>query len=275
MKLRLDVSGELLVIAVVGFLDEGTPFARVVTPKVLKCLPQELGFACHSFGTLVAADYMAWMSTGKNASRWEAPLGGLEIGEPFPVDADDKEGVVRNALERCALFHRANRDAPVIEPAETVTPRPALENRFAHSVKREVLLHRPSLEAGFNRVFSLTGSSTGFTIDYIGHAYATCYAAIDPKSRAFVRLRAASAALWRLARARDAFGFATPDKIELTAWTPAPGLPIYSEREYAVVDDTIAELGEQARREGLDVFPVFDANNASERLISEEVAALN
>lgn len=59
LRLNLDATGESLAIAVVGQFESGKPFARAVTTKVLKCLPQELGYACHSFGTLLVADYLA------------------------------------------------------------------------------------------------------------------------------------------------------------------------------------------------------------------------
>lgn len=272
--LQNDLSGESLAIAVVGQYEEGTAFGRVVTSKVLKCLPQELGYACHSFGALVVADYLAWEKTGKGMTAWKAPLSGIGLGKPFFVDAENNENLVITALERCALFRRTDGGSLSKEAAD-VGPRPTFEARFAQSVQREVVAQMPSLGAGFNRTFSLTSSSSGFSIDYIGHTYATCYAAIDPKSKTLIRLRAASAALWRLARARDAFGFATPERIELTAWVPAPGLPIYSDREYIIVQETIDELREQAKRENLDVVPTFDVHSASERLLSEETIALN
>lgn len=270
VRLNLDVTGESIAIAVVGRFESGKPFARAVTTRILRCLPQELGYACHSFGALLVADYLS----SHVGQSWRPPLVGIEVGPPFTVEADDEEGVIVASLERCALFHPPA--APDVAAAinESI-PRPAEENRFVHAVRVEVVHRNPSLEPGFNRPFSLTGAGSGFSIDYIGHSYATCYAAINPKGRHPVRLRTASAALWRLARARDAFGFATPECIELTAWVPAPGLPIYRESEYAALDDAIGELREQARREKLQVFTAHDIQSASNRLINEEVAALN
>ena len=235
-----------------------------------------MGYACHSFGNLVVADYLAWTQAGRKAVQWTPPLGGVEIGEAFEVEADDEAGVVNNVLERCALYHRRaiHRDIATASE-EKLSPRPSFESRFANSVKREVLALRPSLQDRFNRTFSLTGSSMGFPIDYVGHLYATCYAAIDPKSKVLIRSRAASAALWRLARARDAFGFASPDRMELTAWVPAPGLPIYSDAEYAIVDDTVGELREQALKEELEVFAAYDARGACDRLMTKEVAVFS
>ncbi|SIT45300.1 conserved hypothetical protein [Paraburkholderia ribeironis] len=276
VRLVLEASGESLVIAVLGEHQGGIPFARVVTPRVLKCLPQDLGYACHSFGSLVVADYLAWREAGHEASLWKVPLGGVEVGERFEVEADNAAGVVDAVLERCALFHRRqSQHETATDDASKSAPRPSSESRFANSVKREVLARRPSLENRFNRTFSLTGSPTGFPIDYVGHSYATCYAAIDPKSKTLVRSRAASAALWRLARARDAFGFASPERMELTAWVPSPGLPIYSDSEYAIVEDTVGELREQALKEKLDVFSAYDAHCACERLMEREVATVN
>ncbi|WNC90240.1 hypothetical protein RI103_02440 [Paraburkholderia sp. FT54] len=271
VRLELDVSGESIAIAVVGQFDSGKPFARAVTTRVLKCLPQELGYACYSFGSLLVADYLST----PDGQHWHPPLAGINVGPSFSVEADDEESTIHTALERCALFHPAA--SPQIEPVSVgdPMPRPAEESRFVHAVRTEVLQRKPTLEPGFNRPFSLTGASSGFSIDYIGHSYATCYAAINPKGRSPVRLRTASAALWRLARARDAFGFATPDRVELTAWIPAPGLPIYRDSEYAALEDAVAELRAQAHREHLQVFTAHDILSASRRLINEELMTVN
>ena len=268
--LQIETSGENVAIAVLGEFATGKPFARVVTPKVLKCLPNDLGIAIHSFGALVVADYLDWATKLSTTSGWVCPLGGIEMGSLFEVDAEDEEGVVYAALERCALFHRPSSVSISADTDDEVAPRPAFESRFAQSVRKEVLLHKPSLQAGFNRTFSLSNSSTGFAIDYVGQSYATCYAAIDPKSKGSIRLRASSAALWKLARARDSFGFVTHERFELTAWVPAPDMPIYSDRDYDRVSDIVAELKLQASKEALGVFPAHDARSASKRLLGLE-----
>ncbi|MCL9844085.1 hypothetical protein [Ralstonia solanacearum] len=272
-KLVVDASGESFAIAVLGEYESGQAFARAVTSRALRCLPHELGYACHTFGNLLVADYMAWSESGKKPEAWRPPLGDIVLGPAFVVEAEKSEDVVASALERCALY--PGNSAQQRHEDEGVTGRPTDEARFAKSVMDEVLSVSPSLASGFNKKFSLTGSASGFTIDFIGHTYATCYAAINPKSKTSVRLKAASAGLWRLARARDAFGFASPDHIELTAWVPAPGLPIYSDSEYVIVRDTIDELEAQAKREDLRIFSTYDSHKASSRLLHEEVIVLN
>ncbi|MGF6635503.1 hypothetical protein [Paraburkholderia sp. MM6662-R1] len=274
--LHMEPSGENIAIAVLGEHANGEPFARVVTPKVLRCLPQDLGVAVHSFATLIVADYLDWAARRGGTEGWESPLGGIETGKKFIVDAESREAVVYAALERCSLFHRPSIPKNAVKEEADRPPRPAFESRFAQSVKRDVLLQKPSLEPGFNRTFSLTNSSTGFAIDYIGHSYATCYAAIDPRSKGAVRLRTSSAALWRLARARDSFnfGFFTPDRFELTAWVPSPDLPIYSEQDYDLVSDMVNELKLQASKEELGVFPTHDARSASKRLLGHEALSV-
>ncbi|MFS2105616.1 hypothetical protein [Ralstonia sp. Ralssp135] len=272
-KLVMSASGESLAIAVLGEYESGQPFARTVTSRVLRCLPHELGYACHTFGNLLVADYLAWGERGKRPEAWRPPLSDIDLGPAFVVEAETAEDVIAVALEACALYPGSS--APRLHEDDGLTGRPVDEARFAKSVRDEVLSVSPSLVGGFNKKFSLTGSASGFAIDYIGHAYATCYAAINPKSKASVRLRAASAGLWRLARARDAFGFASPEHIELTAWVPAPSLPIYSDSEYAIVQDTLEELQAQAKREALQIFSTYDSRSASRRLLKEEITVLN
>jgi hypothetical protein len=273
-KLQMSATGESIAIAVVGRFDSGKPFARAVTSKILRCLPRDFGRACHAFGSLVVADYMSSSEkTDGIEGTWRPPLVGVELGPEFVVEGDDEEAVVVAALERCALFSPPGEQLGMT--IEESTPRSVDERRFVQAVKGDVLRRNPNLSLGFNRTFSLTLASREFSIDYVGHAYATCYAAINPRGRSRIRLNTASAGLWRLARARDAFGFAAPELIELTAWIPAPGLPIYRESEYAALDDVVAELRAQAKRESLSVFTSHDIRAASDRLISEEVAAFN
>jgi hypothetical protein len=138
-------------------------------------------------------------------------------------------------------------------------------------VKAEVLRTRPALAQAFRRVLSLPGKGTAGEIDFVGKHYVTCYAAVNPRGAAARRVHTASAALWRLARARDMFGFATPATIELTAWVPPPGLPIYTAQDYQFAEDTVAELRAQAAREALHVNTSVDAMAASQRLIDMEV----
>jgi hypothetical protein len=274
LKLNMNATGESIAIAVVGRFQSGKPFARVVTPRILQCLPRDLGRACHAFGTLLVDDYMSSNSAADGyESAWQPPLLNIEVGPEFLVEADDEESAIVSALERCALFSPPS--SPVEVSVEEGSPRSTDERRFVQSVRTEVVHRKPNLGAGFNRTFSLTHASREFSIDYVGHAYATCYAAINPKGRSRVRLNTAAAGLWRLARARDAFGFAAPEHIELTAWVPAPGLPIYKESEYAALNDVVAELREQARRESLSIFTAHDILSASDRLIAEEIAAVN
>ncbi len=137
-------------------------------------------------------------------------------------------------------------------------------------MREEVAQARPGLLSGFRRKFSLSGKSSGSEIDFVGSHYATCFAAINPKGAMSGRTRNASAALWRLARARDAFGFAAPATIELTAWTPLPGLPLYTRQEYSVVKETLQELSAQAAREELLIFSAPNAEIASRRLLEVE-----
>lgn len=261
--------GERFAIAVIGSTSEGVPFASAVTPRVLKCLPIDVANACQSFGLLVAADFMAWCGANRPVEAWTAPISGLQFGDWIEVDAYDVASMVQNVLSMCALHGNVPRETEN-QPAEIVTPRTSEESRFLELVRNEVTRRRPTLKAGFRKAFSLTGKEIGGEIDFVGSRYATCYSAINPKGRPALRIQTACAALWRLARARDAFGFAAPSLFELTAWIPPRGQPIFSDREYFAVDETIAELTAEARKEDLGVFTATGPSIAGDRLISLE-----
>jgi hypothetical protein len=261
---------ERIAIAVVGVDLSGTYFAHAVASHVMRCLPESLAHACFSFGKLVTTDYLDWCSGGRRASDWTPPLVGLGLGDTKLIDAFDIQSLGALALEMCALFNADHEKEADSDETLYVAPRSTQEARFLDSVVTEVGRRAPQLVAGFRRAFSLTGKTVGSEVDFVGVRYATCFAAMDPRSRGPAKIQTASAALWRLARARDAFGFAAPNSIELTAWVPAPGQPIFSERDYSQVEEVVTELREQAKREELGLFTATDHLIASDHLLHME-----
>jgi hypothetical protein len=260
---------EKICIALVGWTEQHGFWARAATGKPLSCLPNDLGHAVFSFGSLVAADFMHWCGKSLKVDDWVPPLGGLLLGEWVDVDGFDAEDVVRISMSLAALH--ATEGLPEQRGEQSVSaPRTSDESRFLDEVRSEVQRTRPSLTRGFRKPLSLTGKASAGEIDFVGHHYITCYAAVNPKGKVANRVQTAAAALWRLARARDAFGFAAPGVVELTAWVPPRGLPIFSAHDYQVADETIAELQAQAAREDLKVFPVGDAGTACRRLVEFE-----
>jgi hypothetical protein len=264
---RLD---ERICIAFVGMSPTLGAWARATAPRPLAGLPNDLGHAVCTFGGLVAADYQAWCARGHAPEGWSPPIAGLTVGEFVLVEGFDIDDALRVACSLAGLVPSHDAVAPNQEVAPT-NPRSSEEKRFLESIEVEIGKSRPGLAKGFRRSFSLTGKAIGGEIDFVGAHYVTCYAAINPRGKALGRVQVASAALWRLARARDAFGFATPALIELTAWVPPLGLPIYTEVQYRIAAETVAELREQAKREQLDVFEVPDASTACRRLLDAEV----
>lgn len=262
--------GEQLCIAVIGSAEAHGFWARAITPKPLPNLPGDLGHALSSFGSIVVADFLEWCTKGRSIESWTAPLGGLNLGSWLEVAGADFDDLVRVSVAMAGLGLGSG-DVQSFRPeAPSLAPRTSDENRFLQAVRTGVASSHPDLADRFHRDFSLTGK-TGFgEIDFVGSGYVTCYAAINPRSRSLSRAQTASAALWRLARARDAFGFAAPSAIELTAWVPPPDLPIFSAGDYTTVAETIAELKAQAQKEALDVFPVFDVPMACRRLVQLE-----
>jgi hypothetical protein len=263
--------GEKICIALVGSSSTQSAWARATTQRPLACLPNDLGHAAFSFGGLVVADYQEWCARGKEPQDWSPPIAGLTVGDIVLAEGFDAEDALRVACSLAALVPNYEVAASK-EEVVSVNPRTSEEKRFLESVKTEISKSRPGLVQGFRRGLSLTGKAVGGEIDFVGAHYVTCYAAVNPRGKPASRVQAASAALWRLARARDAFGFATPAAIELTAWVPPEGLPIYSDQDYRVAAETVAELREQASREQLEVFAVPDVSSACRRLVDIEVS---
>jgi hypothetical protein len=260
---------ERLCIAIVGASPAHGFWARPVLAKPLGCLPGELGQALPSFGALVAADFVEWCTKGRKPESWQPPLKGLSTGEWTEASGYDFEDALRVCLSLCSL----TAGEPVNESkarSPSLAPRTSEESRFLDAVMSEISRTRPKLSHGFKKVLSLTGKGPTGELDFVGNHYVTCYAAVNPRSRISNRVQTASAALWRLARARDAFGFATPAAVELTAWVPPSDMPIFTPNDYRIVDETVAELTAQARKEQLEVFPVVDVGSACRRLVERE-----
>jgi hypothetical protein len=260
---------ERLCIALVGASRDHGFWARPVLAKPLACLPGELGHALSSFGSLVAADYVEWCTKGRSPEAWVPPLAGLIAGDWMEASGFNFEDAVRVSLSLCSLApNEAAIEGRAHQPG--LAPRTGDESRFLDAVMSEIGRTRPSLARGFKKSLSLTGKGIAGELDFVGSHYVTCYAAVNPRGRVSNRVQTASAALWRLARARDAFGFATPAAIELTAWVPPSNMPIFSDNDYRVVEETVAELKAQALKEQLDVFPVVDVSMACRRLVELE-----
>jgi hypothetical protein len=264
--------GEVIAIAFVGISNAGLPFASRTVDKTLKCLPSDMAHACATFSKIAVEDYLAWCDKGNATSLWKPPLAGLLLGEEISISAYRDEELGSMARRLAALCVETPDDQISAKPG--IVPRTKEEKVFLGQVMREVLRSNPELKNRFHRDFNLRGKSIGNEIDFCGQHYVTCYAAINPNSRSRVRVSSASAALWNLARARDAFGFEAPSTIELTAWVPPAGLPTYTDSDYALVEDTIAELHEQAKREQLTVFPAPSSVLAGERLVDRELRAV-
>lgn len=262
---------EQVCIAMLGYSDATGPWARATTSKPLTGLPNDLGQALTTFGNLVAADFQERCGRGQGPREWTPPISGLILGDWFIVDGFDVDDALRVATSMSAFAPRSSTSLDAENPASITGPRTSEESRFFEAVKLEVLRTRPKLASGFRRGLSLTGKAAGGEIDFVGNHYVTCYAAINPRGRAATRVQTAAAALWRLARTRDAFGFAAPAAIELTAWVPPTGLPIYTDQDYRIASETVAELREQASKEELTIFTVPDAPTACRRLVAIEV----
>jgi hypothetical protein len=262
--------GETFCIALLGLDSRQHAWGRVILERGRRGLPEQLGNASITFGKLAVGDFLHWCNAGRSADQWLPPVNGLALGDWLEVEGHDEADLVRIALSLAAL---ADTDLDVAQDAAAAVeiPRASDEARFLGAVRAEVARLHPALERGFGHRLSLTGRGAGGDIDFVGSHYATCYAALNPKARAAVRVTNASAALWRLARLRDELGFAAPADIELTAWTPPKGQPVYTPKEYDLVEELLDELRAQAHKEQLAVISVVDSQSASSRLLAMEL----
>ena len=265
------LSGERYCIAVVGSTSAGDAIARsAVSPRVARCVIGELGANLVGFSQLVVQDFQFSISHGISYESWAPPFDRMYLGECRDIDGDTPEQILQVATMTFAMLaHETESD---LAEQSIIIPSADDERQFRDSVRHTVEQVRPGLARYFGQTFSLTGGRALNRIDYMSASYGVCYSTINPYTAKANLMPRAQAALWRLARARDASGFTPPTVLEIVLWTPQPGQPIFSRQHYDIVDETVAELRSEAERDDLGVMTVFTPDSAGERLLSLENA---
>lgn len=265
------LSGERYCIAMVGRTLSGEALARsTVSPRVARCVIGELGANLVGFSRLVVQDFKIAMHAGMVLEKWRPPFDRMSLSDTREVDGNDAEQMLQAASVNFALL--AHEAAPAKVDDEIVSPSADDERQFRESVQEVVQATRPGLVRYFGQTFSLAGGTVKNRLDYLSASYGVCYSTINPSTAKFNLLPRAQAALWKLARARDATGFAQPKTLEIVLWTPQPDLPIFSRQQYDIVDETVEELRTEAAKDALGVMSVHSPRTAGDRLLKLETA---
>jgi hypothetical protein len=263
------LSGERYCIAIVGQTASGEAIAcSAVSPRVARCVIGELGANLVGFSQLVVQDFKVALHAGVTLNKWRPPFDRMFMSDPREMDGNTGEEVLQAASINFALL--AHEVIPAKATDEIVAPSADDERKFRESVQDAVQTARPGLARYFEQSFSLAGGTVKNRLDYLSGSYGVCYSTINPSTPKYNLLPRAQAALWKLARARDATGFAHPKTLEIVLWTPQPGLPIFTEQQYGIIAETVAELTSEAAREELGVTPVHSPHTAGERLLNME-----
>ena len=265
------LSGERYCIAIVGHTSAGEAIAcSTVSPRVARCVIGELGANLVGFSQLVVQDFKIALHAGMALKKWRPPFDRMSLSEAREMDGNDGDQILQAASVNFAML--AHESVPAKVNEEIVAPSADDERQFRESVQLAVQTARPGLARYFGMSFSLAGGTVKNRLDYLSGSYGVCYSTINPSTPKSNLLLRAQSALWKLARARDATGFAQPKTLEIVLWTPQPGLPIFSRQQYGIVDETIKELTTEAAKEELGVLPVHSPRNAGERLLELEAA---
>jgi hypothetical protein len=265
----IPLSGERYCIAVVGCTQQGDPLARsAVSPAVARYVIGELGANLVGFAQLVVEDFRLAITHGIPFDAWHPPFDRMFLSDPKEADGDTSEDIIRSAMLSYAMLAREG-PAAGVESADAI-PSADDEREFREKVKRRVERTRPGLARYFGVSYSLTGGSVMNRVDYLSASYGVCYSTINPFTTKANLMPRAQSALWRLARVRDATGFGSPKRLEMVLWTPEPDQPIFSKQHYQIVEETVAELTSEAKREKLGVITVSSYIKAGERLLSME-----
>lgn len=262
---------ERFCVAVIGSLENGVRGARVTAnPRISKILlGGDLAKILFKLAQIACDDFQKSVVQLQDPQQWIPAFDGMRLTQWREFGANDIQSLLEQAsMTFSTLAHSG--DPREISGEEHVIPSAAEEENFVSSVRENVYAQEPKLDQYFGQKISATATGEmSFQVDYLSPALAACFSTINPKSNKKNILSRHHSALWRLARARD-IGLFKPEAAELIVWCPEPGQPIFTKNDYSIIQDIKAELTYEAKKEDINVIPLFSDKLAATHLIAQE-----
>lgn len=270
-------SGERITIGIAATTENGeTTVVPTLTQKQLSCVYGERdGAALFNIVQLGLESLSDHLKESAEFLSWESPFSGINLGQHRETVSDDLSSLVQIAMRLTASFSSLLVTSQGIANVDAIAAHAMDEDRWNKRIYDSVVRDRPSFKDYFNRSVSIVQGAPLSKFDFFGRHYVANFGRLIPAARSITKLRnSAKARLWDLARLRDAAGVkGNIHAFDLILWRPPVDDMAYSESEMKTLGDTIIELSESAKAEGVTALPVFTADQARARVIELEEAA--
>lgn len=267
-------SGERITVGVAAISASGEVLVLpTLREKELNCIFGEQGKALLKSAEIALAALRQHLNQTHSFAGWDSPLSGVTIGDTHLGAGNNLHSILGTAMRLTASFC-ANLPSSAASMAVTtfsasIPTEP--EDEESWSIKVRELIHRnaPPLFNNFNREKEFVQGGRPPKFDYFGRQYVANFGRLTI-SRLNDGFNKAKIKLWDLDVLRADSALAGINHYELVLWRPRLNGDGYSKKNEKLLKETIVELTEEARKRELETVPVYDAEEASSRIIQME-----
>lgn len=265
-------SCERLCVAVVAAGEDGAwQIATLIDEAKARCLVGDQAESLTGFARIARESLSAHLQGGAALEAWQAPIGGLALGQTERGRVRDLPQMLRMLARDHAFLSTLADFAPDGERTEDSTDD---TDRWPEQVRAAVVALRPPLSGWFNRRLRLAHGGAETRFDYLGERLAAQLGRLIPGPGIASQVRTAKAKLWDLEALRDGDPdlLERPNAYELILYRPGDDDPAHSERSIARLHEALQELESAGDRQDLRVRQVDSAEQAAARIIEAEAA---
>jgi len=262
-------SGERITIGIAAVGMDGAISVRpTLNLEQLKCVYGKGGIELLNSATFCLGLIEAHLRT-TNLFDWKPTVSGILVGEVREAAGNELSSIIANAMRLTASFSHGAHELTESNQLMVVAPTITREDNWINIVKQNVRNTKPDYYRYFNTEMHLErGLPTVF--DYVGARYAANLTEIPSGNANKLKnsLNSSRVKLWTLARLKDLWH--TTQNCELIIKHP----PLRASLSASAVDeisDVIYQLREESNAEGLSIFDVVSAEQASSRILEKEL----
>lgn len=261
-------SGERITIGVVAVPEQGAPaVASALQPDAVKCV---FGAQAEQFLAvvgLVLDDLRAHLRTGADLAQWLPPVHGASLDTAQPGAGDNIADIIRQGLRRTACF-----SALLAASSDELEPEEDQVDRWPILVRRAVEARAPQLAGNFKKQVRLRDQARPTEIDYYSPRAAIGLGKLRPFCLAG-DVRWAKAKLMDLENLRGRQGMFPAEHHQILLYRPHDDDASFTVRQMTALAAAVIELESYADDHQIRVDPVYDAEQACNRILRLERAA--
>ena len=267
-------SGEKITIGVAGVSATGE---KLVIPTIsesqLTCIFGPDGADLYNIVRVGLENLSEFLEDSMELESWDSPLYGVQVGDTRKSLGDDLASILDLGIRRTASFAGHLNGIKNDLSLEIVKSYQSEEDDWPKSIQDLVLRERQDFKGFFSKSLNLVQNARVTKFDFFGRKYVANFGKLVPRSKRLSSLQSvAKAKLWYLVQLRDDPFLSNVSSFELILWRPMPDDQAYSHKEMDDLKEAILELDGEAKKQNLLTVPVFNATEASSRILSKEAA---